>query len=643
MIKLNQLLKNLSTVRTEFKGQQNSVLSNFVKPPFFETINLSNFNQSVALVGSRGSGKTIYLKYFSHWTQFDKDNTPTKDSLSSLILYWKPDTIICRSLERGHIDTDKAQLFFEQYTCIEIAKEIVHLLSNVKYHFPKELRDDHLEDIYKSILRHFNVQYEKENLTDVFVVDELNFLLSDSNTKLVNNEKFLILAPGIVIVDLLKKLQRLAIFSTSSFKIFIDEFENLTLNQQSFINGLRKHSDNLVSWNVAYKAYAETSNSVSIDKDNYERLQEPNDFRTLNLDSVIRERKSEVKGFFAKILMVTIDKELYHDASFMECENEAKKIFVNFQLKNLIEDYFRKNEKGFNQVLDSLEDIKLRMHDKELFKKVETEPVLAVALTVIKDHKNFSPIILSNYLQDKECESGKSLEEKINHFSKAAVYKLNISSSFMKIPIYSGFDTLIMISSLNIRYFLELSYQAIISHLKSKNEDDEISVSDLYDIDRWTVHKSFVTTSSRLLQDIVSFAPMGQRLSRFVNRLGEIFRIKHQMSPITEPEINHFTISNDNPNPDLQSLINQALCWNVLIAHQITKTKDVLEKSRFDYQLNPVYCPAFGITTNKKHKTTFSTEDLNILVNGDENEWVIFRDTFLQQNYHPNGQGALPL
>lgn len=643
MIKLNELLKNLSTVRTEFKGQKNSVLSNFVKPPFFESINLSNFNQSVALVGSRGSGKTIYLKYFSHWTQFDKNNNPTKDSLSSLILYWKPDTIICRSLERGHVDADKAQLFFEQYTCIEITKEIVHLLSNVKYHFPKELGDSELQDIYKSILRHFHVRCEEKILSDIFVVDELNFLLSDSNTKLVNNEDFIILSPSIIIIDLLTRLQRLAIFSNSSFKIFIDEFENLTLNQQSFINGLRKHSDNLVSWNVAYKAYAETSNLVSIGKENDERLQEPNDFRTLNLDSVIRERKSEVKGFFAKILMVTIDKESYHEASFTECENEAKKIFVNVQLKNLIEDYFNKNVKGFKQVLDSLEEVQVKMHDKALFNIVEKDPVLAVALTVIKDHKNFSPIILSNYLESRGYESDKSLEEKINHFTKAAVYKLNISSSFMKIPIYSGFDTLIIISSFNIRYFLELSYQAIISHLKSKNEDDEINVNDLYAIDRWTVHKSFVTTSSRLLQEIVSFAPMGQRLSRFVNRLGEVFRIKHQMSPITEPEINHFTISNDNPNTDLKSLINQALCWNVLIAHQITKTKDVLEKNRFDYQLNPIYCPAFGITTNKKHKVTFSTDDLNILVNGEESDWVIFRDTFLKQDYHSNTQGSLPL
>ena len=63
MISIQNLLKNVSVARAEFKAQNESVFSSFVKPPFYEQINILNAQHSIALVG--GSIVT-----FAGWTLY---------------------------------------------------------------------------------------------------------------------------------------------------------------------------------------------------------------------------------------------------------------------------------------------------------------------------------------------------------------------------------------------------------------------------------------------------------------------------------------------------------------------------------------------------------------------------------------------
>ncbi|WP_440589634.1 ORC-CDC6 family AAA ATPase [Moraxella ovis] len=91
------------------------------------------------------------------------------------------------------------------------------------------------------------------------------------------------------------------------FKVFIDEFENLSAGQQSFINGLCKHSHDLLSWNVAYKAHAQVSNEVSepgeelFDGSQGEQLQKNHDYEEINLDKIINNlARSEKRLFLLK-------------------------------------------------------------------------------------------------------------------------------------------------------------------------------------------------------------------------------------------------------------------------------------------------------------------------------------------------------
>ena len=81
----------------------------------------------------------MYLKYFSHWSQLDPHASPKIESLTNTILYWKPNTIFFRSLERGWIDEKISSQAFQSFVSIEITKEIVSFLINARHHFENEI------------------------------------------------------------------------------------------------------------------------------------------------------------------------------------------------------------------------------------------------------------------------------------------------------------------------------------------------------------------------------------------------------------------------------------------------------------------------------------------------------------------------
>ena len=106
-----------------------------------------------------------------------------------------------------------------------------------------------------------------------------------------------------------------------------------------------------------------------------------------------------------------------------------------------------------------------------------------------------------------------------------------------------------------------------------------------------------------------------------------LFRIKHQQDPITEPEINHFGLLTNDLEDDLHRIVRQALSWNVLIALNATKEKTNIDTAKLDYQLNPIYSPAFGISINRKHKMNFSMKDFETILKGDNSEWIEYMDS----------------
>ena len=298
-------------------------------------------------------------------------------------------------------------------------------------------------------------------------------------------------------------------------------------------------------------------------------------------------------------------------------------MLVQKSINDLISSYISNNS-GFDRLSKILNNSGTSLN-KKLIDRILREPSLAVSLVAIKDQKTFDVNILNKYLLNTLDETEKKKLQENLHYAPSGVYKLNIMSAYNNIPIYSGFDRLIKLSSLNVRHFLELCYQTFLLHLNAEDSKKELEMSNLYDIPDTTMHKAAKITSNKLLSDNF-LCSNGPKVEYSCTEAWRNFQNSYQQNPITEPEINHFGINTDSLDTEIQRVLNQALCWNVLIQLKVTKEKKSIDTNKYDYQLNPIYAPAFDISYRKMHKQKFSLEELKLLFEGSNEDWIKYRD-----------------
>src|SRR6476646_6816496 len=81
----------LASNRTEELGYE--VWKEYVLPPFFCNLTIGDTKKPRIIIGGRGCGKTMLLRYLSHESAFSKSRLRIdKDALSHIGLYWRSDT-----------------------------------------------------------------------------------------------------------------------------------------------------------------------------------------------------------------------------------------------------------------------------------------------------------------------------------------------------------------------------------------------------------------------------------------------------------------------------------------------------------------------------------------------------------------------
>lgn len=643
---LGEVVSNLSSARSEFNSLNNSVYKGFVVPPFIGKMDLAMNKHSVALVGGRGSGKSTYLKYFSHWTQFDRNaaGNVKANALEVIILYWKPDTIYCRSMNAKWLSEKNARQFFLVLTGLELLKELMCSLDNICFHFPR-IKDD-LDSGGAFWKRVSNVL--GENLTDIkkitsLIEDQIYDIQVSINandtTKLINIE------PAAVLNYLLAALANdSSNLRNNRFKIFVDEFENLAPYQQRIINNYRKHSSARISWNVAYKRYAD----VSAETDSLEQIQEGDDYRILILDEQLED--PGWRFFNQEVLLMTLlnsglvtdipslDVTLLRERSRLleRKDPEYQKTVKNFfqrlmpalQVKELARyalNYSYIKKKVTNKFKN---DLGLSLN--EINNIIDNNPDVAAATWTISNQKSFRADQLKEYIKS-DFPANHPYTEKVKTYLYASLLRFNQQySSYVDIPVYSGIERFSILSANNTRHFFELCYQS----LNLMDKDINInSVEKLPTLEPEFTHRGAILASRNVVKEVSTFSPYGQSLMSMVNRLGDIFNIFQRSESQSEPEKTHFYVKSDfgKVNDKLAGIIKQAKCWRVLIETDATKDKDPDDSASVEYRLNPIYAPHFGISYRKIRRLELLEKDLDLICMGSAEEYQIIRGKFLQK------------
>lgn len=633
----------------EFQTLNGSVYHSFVVPFFIDNLDLRKVSKSIALAGSRGSGKSTYIQYFSHATRFDKNiDKVDENEFDCIILYWKPDIAYCQGLKKGWLGDDAIR-FFNLHAALSLLKEFSRLIANIDYHFKDLVNElERNKTFWNSLSKVAQIQLDSISALDQWIMDYEYHVSTRLNP--LNSEGLLSIDPKYLLnylTDALRKDYKK--LEKTSFKIFVDEFELLSPDQQRVINTYRKESNQLLNWNVAYKLNSTPTKETTSDQ----WLQSPDDYSEENLDAYIAE---SYELFAAEIFILTLQNaglgchateltpEFLGDRNniFRRREQEYKDNVFRL-VKNLMP-YPSVNElteicfKTSSVQTKLRKDVLPETNFSEDVKKelLENPNFRSLAITILGTYRqrSFDENILAKYVSGKASASeSKKVIEKIQTFEYNTLLSLNLQHSSIQVPVYAGFERFITMTSPNIRHFKELCLSALKAAHATEADNNYNYIEDIASISLDAMHLGAISISTSLVKEVINYPPFGNKLSHLVTRIGELFRISQKSAYQTEPERNIFTFPYDHAGSDseLENVLRSALSWRVLVEDNSKRIKDDLQITSKEYSLNPIYAPRFGISYRKKRGIKFSLKDFKTILIGSADDFEIIRKSYQQK------------
>jgi hypothetical protein len=606
------------------------VWEHFVVPPFYHRLDVYNATKPRLIIGGRGCGKTMLLRYWSHQSMFSsKRKDLSENDLRQVGLYWRADTQFASAMIERNVSLDIWEAAFTHMSALIIGMEVLSSLYSIAENNPSLIPADKLESINLRRLSAFESTLPAtiEDLRDSLQMRLWRFESWVSDVRKCEEPSFL---PGQkFILALIEEIQKqIPALKGTVFYVYVDEYENLCTYQQKIINTWLKHSEPPLIFNLAMKRNAfETLKTTGP-----ESLSDIHDFRIHDLEQYFLEESSEV--FFAEILFLKLtnaglhlkpigDIDLRDPSRLPERKNVAYKkqiidaveeIFPDVPHRSLAADVFKDkslSKKLRERIRAALDQRKSALKMERFFRP--SLPEASIITPALLNRKRNSPEDVAEQMD--RLERGEE-----NDFTGATDWiQNNFIGSLLQLyepydracPFYAGFNTFLKLSRGNIRHFLELCHKSIERAFPDGDYEGQAIVPT-------EQAEAARQASTDFLGEVRSFGKYGNRLHFFVLGLGSLFALAHLRPALSESEQSHFSIVRgaEELTDDDQDFIREATKWSVLFEEEATKLKQNYQPETMEYVLNPIYAPYFHISYRKKRKLELKSEDVIRLIRG---------------------------
>jgi len=623
----NALQDSLAKNRAEEIG--NDVWEHFVIPTFYDKLDLETAKKPRIIIGGRGCGKTMLLRYLSHESAFSqkRQDIPT-NVLTHIGLYWRADTQFCNLMTKRSLPDDEWETAFNHFSALTITIELLRSLKSIAVSAFSEFAESDLAlfDFKKLQAFDTNLPPTYNDLVDYFESMLWKFVSWVGDVKKKPAPDFL---PGrqfvLALISVLKK--QCPALNDAIFYVYFDEYENLTLYQKRIINTWLKHSKAPLIFNIAMKRNSFDTKETT----GAESLSDIHDYRQHDLEEYLAD---DFPSFAAEILLLElsmgklidqkVDVNLLRNPSGLserlkpeyreKVKGEAQKIFPDVSQSELAR--YVITDKSLSEKVKENIGKALKFNRSTL--KVEdfydtNYPEASIVVSALLYRKKNKPDEIKAQLD--LLKSGKA-----NNFNGTTAWiHNNIIGCILQLyapysracPFFAGFNTFCKLSRGNIRHFLELCHNSLTKAI-TIDESFDIPVSPQKQAE------AAKQASTAFLGEIKSFGRYGEKLYGFVFRLGSLFDLAHRRLTQSETEQSHFSIRTGDALLTEQdnTFLNEAVKYSVLFVDEDTKKKNAALMEAEEYLLNPIYAPYFHISYRKKRKLELSTNDVICLLRG---------------------------
>lgn len=231
------------------------VWDRFVIPPKLDIAAWADTRKPRVIVGGRGCGKTMLLRYLSHDSAFSPNRPAiTPSSLNHIGIYWRADTQFASLLDARDQSDAIWTTAFGHFSTLLIGKELLRAIQSVA-----ESGLPLLDTADLSLLDFSNLSGTRHPIPGPY-----NEFLAYLDTQLRDFEYWVsnidaherpifFPTPNILRRMVSTVLSQLPALRSMVFYVYTDEYENLTHLQQKVINTWMKHSEPPLIFNLAMK------------------------------------------------------------------------------------------------------------------------------------------------------------------------------------------------------------------------------------------------------------------------------------------------------------------------------------------------------------------------------------------------------
>lgn len=561
----------------------------------------------IVLQGSRGSGKTTILKYFSFPVQCERAKQGNLSIMQQLIFdegigfYFRCDDSFLKEFKSVFSIAVKENwtACFEHYLELFFVKNLITLINGLNVELSNSIGEEILRTASLSTL-HDDFVFSSIELLDQYISSEIRYINTFKNEVLFTQSKF---APQHVwsMYDISSRLigaisTTVPSLSKLNYLLLVDEFENLPVELQKLFNTMIKFCRADVSMRVGRRSEnivtKETVNVVEYLREQHDYclivLDQEQDIQTLKpyLLGIAAKRLQAIEGtnISSNIIDVLGDKEDL-DA---ECDSIAN--HKNLHLKYLLSANPRINSDKF--LLENIISV-ISYPQNRLAEMLN-------ALWVSRCNDKENPMDIAQFTvgaMNAFFSKGQHplLEKYENDYKNKYRYALTVlvCTAYRKDKAYYGFNTICYLSEGNARTFINLC-KAIISDAFFYEKKSFLDSGSVSKVSQYRAIKNYSTNE---FNSVCSIIQNGNAIREFILSIGNVFSEYHKDRLVRYPETNQFIYTPDDLTPDARDILDIAISWSLIKRRKETQRLSAgIAKEGDLYRINRVFAPIFNIS-----------------------------------------------
>jgi hypothetical protein len=578
MTNARQVVSNLfADYRAEWL--QPEFASLFIPPPYLPK--LEN-HRPCFLVGGRGTGKTTSLRslrFDAAHARATSDNS-FRENLNYFGIYIRINKNRVRAFDMHELDTGLRRRAFSHYFNVLVGMELCQLTLWLESERKSLARLD---------LRSVSQAYGLDN------VSSIRDLLSNFKRGLTDLELFVnnggrTQQPILSVADAPIRAFANALIDADLLEdrlLFccIDEYENLSVEQQSVLNAYIKHSEPPISYKIGMRRGGLYTRKTISEGD---QIATPDDFSEIDIAQegfdLFAEEVADHRLARAREQGVNVPEKSIYFLPEMSFEEEAKLL-------------------GCERIAEKVRD-QLEIEKSSL---IEWFDMLAPSKSYFLQYWHESSGESISSLVNSWHKDSSMWDSRLGNYGYASLFWLSNGRKGARIrKYYSGMSTILAMASGNIRFFLELIDEAIQIQLATGWDPNK----PLIVLPKAQTEAAKLVGKRRLGQ-LEGLSERGVEIKRLVLAIGKVF-FEFARDPIGRaPEKNSFILTG---SPASINKISNILIEGVAhLAFEVTaKTKatSAAEMRDDEYRIHPIYCAFFEYSHRKKRRVTFQAESL---------------------------------